>query len=441
MLYVIAGRTVTPFHGDESIYTAMSVDYGYLFIEQDLSKVLYSETPHNPVLQSYRITDAVLMRYFIGMAWHLQGFGVEDMNAPWWWEQSFEFNVENNYHPGDDLLLAARIPAVLFTAGAVLLLFLIGLNLQGRITAYIASLYFGLNPAVLVNGRRAAKEGPHLFFELFVLLVAIMMLRALHARANGQRHLPLWAYGITLGASSGLAIASKHTNVLVVATVFAALFFYAAFKMRHQFRDVFVRLLLAGSLCIGTFIAVSPAYWNNPIERALMAAEIRADVLSGQVNNFDNSYQGNLALKLQGFWQLVFAGGAPMYYEAEEWGGYIGNQIIHYETTPFTGLSLPGTGVPLFALMLIGYAVLYGLLKPTQIDPIAQWVLGFWGVVVLIYAVLLIPLGWQRYYLPFYPMLGITAALGVTWVVQLYRRDAQVNSSVYRGGSARVTNH
>ncbi|MEM6527567.1 MAG: hypothetical protein AAF653_04695, partial [Chloroflexota bacterium] len=32
MLYVIAGRGVVPFHGDESIRVAMSVDYAYQFI-------------------------------------------------------------------------------------------------------------------------------------------------------------------------------------------------------------------------------------------------------------------------------------------------------------------------------------------------------------------------------------------------------------------------
>jgi hypothetical protein len=45
---------------------------------------------------------------------------------------------------------------------------------------------------------------------------------------------------------------------------------------------------------------------------------------------------------------------------------------------------------------------------------------------------------WQRYYLPFMPMVGITAGLGVIWVVRLYIRDAEQHAPQYRKGSARV---
>lgn len=436
ILYVIAGRAVAPFHGDESIYTAMSVDYGYILLEQDLSKVIYTDEPENPIEQSYRITDAVLMRYFIGAAWHAAGFTTDDMNAPWWWAQSFDFNVENGFYPGDELLLVSRIPAVILTGGAVLLLFLIGMQLQGRVVAYIATLYFALNPAVLLSGRRSAKEGPHLFFELFILLMAIHVINRI--RHPERRGVPLWAWSVCLGVGSALGIASKLTNVFPVVAAFGAIALFTLLRARAQIVPVLVNMLMSGVLVLGVFYAVNPAYWNGPIERTWMSVQIRAEVLDGQTNNFDNSYRGDMGLRLRGFWDNVFADGPPQYYEAEEWGEYIAGQIEFYESTPLTGFNPPGVGVVMFVLMLIGYAVLLGWLRPVPLNPSAQWVIGVWGVFALVYSMLLVPLSWQRYYLPFFPVLGLTAGLGVVWVVSLYLRNAVEQSPQYKRGSARV---
>jgi 4-amino-4-deoxy-L-arabinose transferase-like glycosyltransferase len=439
MLYVVAGRTVAPFHGDESIYTAMSVDYAYAFIERDASKLLYSDAPVNPIEQSYRITDAVLMRYFIGAAWHIAGFNANDLNAPWWFAKTYEFNVANGYYPGDELLLVARIPAVLFTAGAVLLLFLIGLRLQGRVSAYIASLYFGLNPVVLLSGRRCAKEAPHMFFELFVLLAAIQLLAALVAHEQGPRRgLPAWLWAVVLGGGCGFAVASKYTNVMVVLVALGSVGLYALLYLRHRIVVIVGQLVMAGAISLLTFWAVNPVFWNGPVERAVMSAQIRMDVLAGQVSSFDNSYHDSLGLRLRGLWRLVFAGGPPQYYEAPEWAEYIGGQIAYYEATNLMGVPLPGTGVPLLGLVVLGYAVLWGWLKPMPVFGPAQWVLSFWGGALLIYVTLLVPLGWQRYYIPVFPMLGLAAGLGVLWVVNLYLRDAKRNSRQYTGSGARV---
>lgn len=436
MLYVIAGYSVVPFHGDESIRVAMSVDYAYIAIEGDYDKVFYSDPPHNPVEQGYRLINGSLVHYMIGAAWHLAGFSPEDLNVPWWWEQSFQFNMDNNYYPGDDLLLVSRIPGTLMTAGAVLLMFLIGLRLQGRVTGYLASLYFGLNPAVLVDGRRAKGEGIHLFFELFVLLAGIGFLSNIHS--DDKPVVPMWARAVIYGVGSGLAIAAKHTNVMVVTVVGVSILLYVLLHARRQLARVVLWLALAGVLCTGTFLLLNPAWWSNPVARAVTVTENRAEVLEGQINSFENSYRGELPRKLAGFWRQVFAGGAPMYYEAEEWGDYIAGQIVFYENTPLTGVMPPGVGVALFALMVIGYAVLLGVLKPVPLHRPAQWIMGAWGVVALVYAVFLVPMEWQRYYLPFMPMVGLTAGLGAIWVVRLYIRDAEQHAPQYRKGSARV---
>ncbi len=434
MLYVLAGYQVVPFHGDEAIETAMSIDYAYLFIEQDLSKVLYSEAPYNPVEQGYRLIDGSVIRYLIGVAWHLDGFTQDDLNVPWWFAKSFAFNMENGYYPGDDLLLTSRIPSTILTAGSVLLLFIMGMRLQGRVTAYIASLFFALHPVILIDGRRAKGEGIHLFFELFVLLAGIAFLGLVERR----RWRWLWLWTVALGMGSGVAGAAKHTNAIVVVTVFLSILIYGIVHARPALLRIVIHLVLASALCVATFLLLNPAWWTNPVTVGALVIQNRAEVVTGQIADFDNSYRNNVGLRLRGLWSLVLASESPMYYEAPEWADYIGGQIDVYESTNLTGINLPGTGLPLTGLVILGYAVMWGLLKPVSLFRPAQWVLSFWLAVLLIYVVLLVPLGWQRYYIPVFPMLGMTAGLGVIWVVNLYVRDAEQYSRQYTGGSARV---
>ena len=340
MLYIFAGRTVVPFHGDESAQIAMSVDYSYLFIERDMSKILYSDEPYNAIEQGLRLENAGLNRYLIGLSWHIAGFSPDDLNVPWWWGQDFDFLMQNNFYPGDDLLLVGRIPSALLTAGGVLLVFLIGMQLQGTITAYIASAFYGLHPAVLVSGRRAIKEGGHIFFGLSTLLVGIWFINTLNTPKD-ERRIPLWLNAILLGIVGGLGIASKHTNVMLVGTVYLSLTLYAIFQARQKLVPIALHLLLAGIVTGSTYIALHPAWWSNPVARAQQVASGRMNILSDQIDTFQVSYNNDPIQKIEGFWRLVFGSGSPQYFEAQAWADYIPQQIAYYETTPFVGITLP----------------------------------------------------------------------------------------------------
>ena len=88
--------------------------------------------------------------------------------------------------------------------------------------------------------------------------------------------------------------------------------------------------------------------------------------------------------------------------------------------------------------MILGFLVLLGRLNTVKLGHSAQWVIGVWGVVVLIFSVFVVPMGWQRYYIPFFPVLGWTVSLGIIWFVQLFLRDAKSHSLQFKKGSVRV---
>jgi hypothetical protein len=80
MIYVLAGTRQVPFHGDESTLIMMSRDYYYQFIAGNLAQVTYHDPPLNATEQQLRLLNGTVPKYLIGLAWHVAGFTVDDLN-------------------------------------------------------------------------------------------------------------------------------------------------------------------------------------------------------------------------------------------------------------------------------------------------------------------------------------------------------------------------
>lgn len=430
-LYAFAGYPVTPFHGDESMQIFMSHDYAYQFIERDMAKIFYDETRVADVEQGLRLLNGTVNKYTIGAAWHAAGFTVDDLNWPWYWEHSYQFNMDHGFYPGDDLLLTSRIPSSLFLSGSVIGLFLAAFLFAGRPAAYMTSLYYALNPAVLLNGRRAMMEGSLLFGLALTLLAGVLLVRGRGWRA--------WGAALLLALAAGIAVASKHTNVVTVFAVFAGVLVYAVVEARRDGWRLFAarigQLFAAGVLSIGLFLALNPAWWDNPIARASYVLDARVELLGGQIEIFDG-YE-TTGEKLAGFYRQVFIN-QPMYFEAESFREPMAAQAATYEATPYAGVHLDGVHLVMAALFVMGLLCLFNVLHVPDIHPAARWVVGSFVTVMTLFAVFATPLEWQRYYLTAYPAVALVAPLGILWVVRLYARDAAAHSPQYRKGSARV---
>ncbi len=418
IVYALAGTPLVPFHGDESTLIFMGRDYYYQFVQRDLELVTYHDPPISATEQQLRLLNGTVSKYLYGLTTHIAGYTIDDLNDQWDWGAGWNYNQQSGRVPSSELLLTARWPSALMLAASVVVLFAIGMTLGGRTAAYSASLYYALNPVVLLNGRRAMMEGGLALFGLLTVLAGIWFLR--------RRD---WRTALLLGIASGLAIASKHTATFTVVAAFGVCGLYFVLltltpaptpPLRLHGRGEkktpsslrVGQLVFAGVVALVVFYALNPAWWGDPVGRAQEVLEERGKLLDGQTAAF-GGYEDTVD-KLAGFLRQSFIV-HPAYYEDDRWGGYsyIGNQIEDYESSPWGGVSiggsLPGALVVIVLVALGGWQLWH---RP-RVDKAVRLVIGLWALAMVLATLLLTPLEWQRYYSPVYPAIALLGGMGI----------------------------
>ena len=405
---------MVPFHGDESTQIFMGRDYYYLFLEGDLSKVLYdSAWSSRQDEQHLRLINGTVSKTIHGWLAASQGIKRDQINGHWNWEEDYAQNSASNRMPDRSLLDAARLASSAQLALAAAAFFALVKMTIGRQEAYVASAMFALHPALLINGRRAMMEGSHLLGMMLVLLVAAWLLQ-------GHR----WWKLVLLGVASGFAVAAKHPNAAVVGLVFlacAALWLFQTAKTRAQERRTpaqsLAGLLAAGGLALFTFYLINPAWWQAPLDSAAEVLRLRVDLLEEQVGRY-GGYDSS-GERIEGFLEYVFFG-QSQYYEVAQWAGYdaIRAQISAYESSGLAGLAIHGKlgGLVMAGLSLCG--IVY-LARAPQIDRQYRWLLLVWGGGIAAITLLVTPLPWQRYYLPALPFAQLAAACALVHLIRL----------------------
>lgn len=426
--YVLAGVALVPFHADEATIIYTSRDYDYLFLQRDFDKIKYSESPANPAEQELRLLNGTVTRYLIGLAWHSQGLTVDDLNEQWDWGADWNYNQTTGHAPTLELLLIARWSSAAVLAASVVVIFALGQAVGGNWTAYLASLYYALNPAVLLNGRRAMMESPFLFFSLLTVLATVWLLRK-----------PTWPRALLLGLSAGMALASKHTALFTVGVMFGGILLYLVYQSVRSKDEtspvdhiLLPMLIITVAVTIGVFLLLNPAWWDDPIGRAQKVLELREDLLAGQSAAFGG--YPDITEKLTGFLRQALVA-LPQYYEVDGWQNWIGDQITRYEASAWRGVSVGGSVAGAVALCVMMAAGFWSLIRERGIADSTRWVMGIWTIAMMLTTLLLTPLEWQRYYLPVYPAIGIVAALGADRMLQrLTRRVIPQNRTVQSDG-------
>ena len=409
-MYMLAGTPLTPFHGDESTLIYMSRDYAYQFIQRDLDKVRFSDPAISLQEQNLRLLNGTISKVAIGLAWHLGGFTISDLNEQWDWGGNWDYNVQTGHKPGDSLLRVTRWSSSLMMAASAIVLFAIGWHLGGRRVAYVASLYYALNPGLLINGQRAMMEGSYALFTLLTVLAGIWLLKR-----------GVWWAALLLGVFEGLALASKHTAVMTLVAVFGAIgvaWIYGFVQRMTSplnplsttaslWRGDLLKLLVAGMVALATFYVMNPAWWGDPLSRARHVLDLREELLAIQVSAFGG--YADVADQIAGFTRQALIV-QPQYYEVAGWQETIGAEIAAYEASPWHGISIGGS--PLGAALLL-VMILLGIWQMIRRPDRARWLIDCWAIAVVALTLGLTPLEWQRYYLPVYPVIGLLATLGL----------------------------
>ncbi len=416
VLYVLAGVALVPFHGDESTLIMMSRDYHDRFLAGDLSSLLYHDPPVDAARQHLRLLNGTVPPYLIGLAWHLAGYTVDDLNDQWLWGAGWAWNVANGHMPSPDLLLVARWPSALLTALSVPLLFGLGMRWGGRSVAYPASFILATHPVVLLQGRRAYMEGALLCFSLLVVLLAAwwgQRLTRTECRGWRDRAAPL-----ALGVAAGLAAASKHSGAIPVVGSFLGLLVLTVWRVPGRRGAAAGGLALSGLLAAVTFLILNPAWWGDPLRRLLEVLALRQGLVADQMAAFPEAAYPDLLARLGGLLaQLSVA--PPAYYEVSAWADYIAGPIQTYQASPWTGIqygvnaltALLGFGLLLLSLIGVGR-----LVRSLRDGQAAALIVGCSGGLALLVTLAAIPLAWQRYVMPLYPFEALLAGGGLAWL-------------------------
>lgn len=415
-LYVLAGVAYVPFHGDESTLLYMGRDYYYHFVEGDMAKVQYDETwTISPSEQHLRLLNGTIPKYLFGWITSFNGYAMNQINEQWDWGNGYDYNNTNGHIPSQKLLLPARMVSGVQLAFAISLFFVIVRIVLNRPIAYVASLYLTLNPAILINGRRAMMEGSHLLFMMLVLLAGILVIR----------YRKWWGF-ILLGIMSGLALSAKHPNAIVIALVFIACGSYVLLHGLRQFRShsratfqFTLGLIFSGILALTVFYVTNPSWWGDPLSRASTVLELRNDLLDAQIAYFNTYFSASD--KLNGLLDFAFVA-QPQYYEVLQWADFpdITSQIKTYEQTIWSGITIGGSTIGgIIVAILVGFGILH-IARNTTILPEFRWYILIWGIGTVIFTYILTPLEWQRYYLPIYPFVGLMSAYSVITLSNIF---------------------
>lgn len=410
MLYVLLGTASVPPHGDEYMHIALARDF-FLLRDQGAAALAYAPPIEVDTLQHLRLLNGTLHKNAVGLLWALSGRSPESLPNIYAWAMPLEWNIANGNVPSQADLNLARWASAIFAALAVVPMFMLGWHLRLRALAYPAALLYALHPVILLNGRRAMQEGSLMFFSLFSLYWLVALIVAEHsATARGfMVRLPAWARYGGLGILIGLTVASKHTGVVVAgAALLGALSTGIVREAPPRLLRPLLWVAFAGIVGALTWFALSPHLWNAPLAALRTIWTARSELLSLQTADSALAHP-DLGARLLAIVTQPFLS-PPQYYESPSWAGALDEQIAAYQRSATNGWDW---GVPI-GVVLTGLALFGGLtiLLEARRRNLIAWAILLWAGATVCMC-LLMPVNWQRYYLPLILVAIVLAAEGL----------------------------
>ncbi len=434
VVYAWAGMMLAPFHGDEAMHIYTSHDYATAFIKRQ-PEVLPVTPPYDLDSDTrLRLLNGSVMRYSIGLAWHLAGLTEEVLPpAPGWdWGLFYADNIAKNQRPIEPLLQAGRTAALVYFTFSIVAMFGIGWHFGGRVPAYAASALYTLNPIILLNGRRSLVESALLCFGLLLIFIALQIARR---RWSNARVGALWWGGLSIAAA--LTLASKYSGTIFVAAAYGGLFLVEVARIvtarrtqKHEpLQQGFIALIattawltVSGVVALLLLLAISPALWNDPLSRVRDLGAMLGEQVDIVVSILPNA-PTSLSWRVGGMVTQPFLT-APQFFEQAAWNeaAPIADEIMRYLASPLSGVQFGLLGIPLTLLAGVGLlALCWPRLRPFASGGLSVLLLAWLAVTLA--NLLINPLPWQRYYLLLLPITSLLAALGLAAVIRLIKQN------------------
>ena len=412
ILMVITGFYVwgvrgVPFHPDETSLLYQSADLE-VFLTDPLS-LAWDASPTGEKDKVSRPLHPPVPKIILGIGRRLAGYGPETVAVDWDWSESWDVNRERGALPDERLLVSARLANVVLLAFSLVLIYLSGLRVGGRLTGIAGALLLGVNALVLLHGRRAMAEGA----LVFGVSLAILGLTLARDRP--------WLTGV--GAAT--AVLSK-LSAGALFPVGLAVVAWPEKMDRSSLRKAAIRSLMYLGAFLGEIVFLEPLLWRHPLEALSAVWRTRLDFSSAQVELFGALAPSQvLHSPLQRLASLIgntFIA-PPQFAE-------VGNYVSQMAPQGGDYLAIPGHamlrgvfgGGVIFMLTLagIGLAALRFQRRPsTARFALASLAVGFVAQALSLYAAISLP--FQRFYIPLIPFICLWAGYALGSVINLTR--------------------
>ncbi len=401
------GAAAVPFHPDETSYLFMSGD-AEIFWQQPADLFWQPENEDN-VRQRYRELDAPLTRNLLALGRWIAGLPAPQND--WDWSKTWPENQQAGALPGSNLLLTGRLAMAVLFPFSLIFLFLAARNLANEPTAWIAVLLLASNSLVLLHTRRAMAES-------ILLLGAIL---AIWASLKDHKHPWVIAF------SAALAFCAKYSLAALAPAGLLAVLFQAARQPRRSLARIAGQIILYGATFILVTLFLHPFTWRHPLPAIQAAVKARQELAGAQTRDRPEQALTTLGPQLIAMIGSLYLT-PPLFSETGNYQVETRPAETAYLDNPMHSLfrSIPA-GAAYLTLSLFGFTIgIWAAFRDT----------GNWRLIVLLAATILqavallalVPLPWQRYYMPLVPFAILWTAYGINRVGQALHRSIRLNS-------------
>ena len=398
-----SGITRIPFHPDESTQLTMSTDIDVLLSHP--SGMAWDPNQNENIPQSYRLLDAPITRYLLGVGRNLAGLAPP--SSYWDWSLDWQANLQKGALPESKLLLTGRLVIAMLFPFSLILLYTSTRAIGGKVGGYTAIILLGMNAVILLHTRRAMAEGTLLFG-----ITAVMASWLVAPRRP-------WLAGLAMA----FALNSKQSSLALLTVGLLAVSWFPNGSQR-RFASIAWNITQYVLIIVAITWLLNPIAWHHPYTVAKATVRSRANLLAQQIADTQRLAPSQVldqpverALLLLGHLYLI----PPSFAEVENYQAQTSAAESIYLENTFNNLGrnyfVAGL---LLVLTLLGLLAAVRQIKCESLTGRRYTFLVLLGTLCLAGGLLLaVPLPWQRYMLPLIPFVCLWCGVGLKWFLQL----------------------
>ncbi len=410
VLSVIYGLGVAsvPFHPDEATQIYMSSDLEIFFHQP--SDTFWQSQPLDELRQHYRLVDAPLTRWMIGIGRWI--FNQPQLVSDWSWSLTWQENQTAGALPDSSLLLVSRFSVAWLFPLTLFFTFRSAEKLGGARMGWIALVLMASNSLVLLHTRHAMAESALLFCVAF----------SLWALLRWKSH--PWLTAVPLA----LAFNAKQSAAVLLLVGLFAIFLPSIQPVRFKRR--FLHALLYSGICVTVTLLLNPVLWSSPLDTASRAWDQRQELVTAQVETLQkvspDQVLDTLPKRFLGTLVNLYLN-QPAVSDVANYEDELGAAANAYLANPLHTLLRDTTGgALLFALALLGFLIANRdafKRPPAERSNLAVLLLA--TLLQFLSQVAFIPLPFQRYIIPLLPFACLWSAYCAARLLEKFQRSRE----------------